>query len=128
MCWRNKPTRHETGDIANTVIDGVDGFILDRETAEGDYPVQAVNWLVKSALEAEKIIDWRKEFNDIKLYSVTPYGTAESVACAAVAAVLDLKVDLIVIFTETGKIARLVTKYKPQVPVIVVSQQEDVIQ
>lgn len=48
-------------------------------------------------------------------------------ACAAVSAVLDLKVDLIVVFTETGKLARLVSKYKPHVPIICVSQQEDVV-
>lgn len=59
------------------------------------------------------MIDWRKTFNDIKTYSPAPYGTAESVACASVQAVLDLKVDIIVVITETGKLARLVAKYKP---------------
>jgi pyruvate kinase len=83
---------------------------------------------VKCALEAEKTIDYRKSYNDIKLYSPGPYGSAESVACAAVSSVLDLKVDLIVVATETGKLARMVAKYKPEVPVVCVSVNECVIQ
>jgi pyruvate kinase len=59
MTHNTKPTRHESADIANTIIDGADGFMLDIETSEGNYAADAVNWLVKSALEAEKIIDWR---------------------------------------------------------------------
>lgn len=114
--------------MSNSVLDGVDGFILDTETAEGEYPVNAVQSLVKCCLEAEKTIDWRKAYNDIKLYSPGPYGSAESVACASVSSVLDLKVDLIVVATETGKLARLVAKFKPEVPVVCVSQNEVIIQ
>jgi pyruvate kinase len=84
--------------------------------------------LVKCCLEAERTIDWRKAYNDIKLYSPGPYGSAESVACASVASVLDLKVDLIVVATETGKLARMVAKYKPCVPIVCVSQSEVVVQ
>lgn len=123
-----RPTRAEANEVSFAVIDGVDGFILDVETADGEYPVNAVQSLVKCCLEAEKTIDWRKAFNDIKLYSPGPYGSAESVACASVASVLDLKVDLIVVSTETGKLARLVAKYKPEVPVVCVSTNEQVVQ
>ena len=122
-----KPTRSEANEVSGAIIDGVDCFVLDRETAEGEFPVNAVTNLVKCSLEAEKIIDWRKAYNDIKLYSPGPYGSAESVACASVASVLDLKVDLIVVATETGKLARMVAKYKPSVPIICVSQIESVV-
>lgn len=84
--------------------------------------------LAKCTVEAEKTIDWRKTFNDLKLYSPAPYGTAESVACAAVASVLDLKVDLIVVLTETGKLARLVAKYKPEVCIVCCSPNESIVQ
>lgn len=128
MIHKPKPTRHEASDISNCVLEGTDGFVLDQETGEGNFPVQAVEQIVKCSLEAEKMIDWRKNFNDIKMYSPAPYGTAESVACASVQAVLDLKVDIIVVMSETGKLARLVAKYKPQVPVICCSQNDFVIQ
>lgn len=74
--------------------------------------------LAKCCVEAEQTIDHKKCFNDLKLYSPAPYGTAESVACAAVSGVLELKVDLLVILTDTGKLARLVSKYRPEVNVV----------
>ena len=83
--------------------------------------------LAKCCAESEKCLDYRKLFNDTKLYSPAPYGTAESVAAAAVSAVLDLKVDLIVIFTDTGKLTRLVAKYKPEVSVITASSSDIVL-
>ena len=83
--------------------------------------------LSKCCTEAEKTIDYRKCFNDLKLYSPAPYGTAESVACAAVNAVLDLKVNVIVVATETGKLARLVSKYRPEVAVICCSSHASVV-
>ena len=128
MVRRNRPTRHEAADITNAVLDGVDGFLLDIETSEGEYPVECIQQLVKCANEAEKLLDAKRQFNDIKMYSPAPYGTAESVACASVQAVLDLKVDMIVVLTETGKLARLVAKYKPSVPVICCSQNDFVVQ
>jgi pyruvate kinase len=123
-----RPSRAECNEVSNAVLDGVDGFVLDVETADGDYPVNCVQNLVKCCLEAERTIDWRKSYNDIKLYSPGPYGSAESVACAAVNSVLDLKVDLIVVNTETGKLARMVSKYKPEVPVVCVSHSDIIIQ
>lgn len=122
-----RPSRAEANEVCNAVVDGVDGFILDRETADGHYPVNVVQSLVKCVLEAERTIDWRKSFNDIKMYSPGPYGSAESVACASVASVLDLKVDLIVVATETGKIARMVSKYKPMVPIVLVSSNSSIV-
>lgn len=89
--------------------------------------MNVVQSLVKCVLEAERTIDWRKSFSDIKMYSPGPYGSAESVACASVASVLDLKVDLIVVATETGKIARMVSKYKPMVPIMLVSSNNAIV-
>jgi pyruvate kinase len=118
MVGQARPLRSEASDVSNAVLDGVDAIVLNDETVVGDYPINAVSMLSKCCVEAEKTIDYRKAFNDLKLYSPAPYGTAESVACAAVSAVLDLKVDMIVVLTETGKLARLVSKYRPEVPIL----------
>lgn len=88
-----RPTRAEASDVANAILDGVDCVVLGDETASGDYPINAVSILAKCCVEAEKTIDYKKTFNDLKLYSPAPYGTAESVAQAAVSSVLDLKID-----------------------------------
>ena len=108
MVKNARPTRQEASDVSNAIMDGVDCVVLDDETAFGDYPINAVSMLGKCCIEAESTIDYRKAFNDLKLYSPSPYGTAESVACAAVNSVLDLKVDLLIVLTDTGKLARLV--------------------
>jgi pyruvate kinase len=122
-----RPTRSEASDVSNAVLDGVDACLLNDETVIGDYPINAVSMLAKCCVEAEKTIDYRKAFNDLKLYSPAPYGTAESVSCAAVAAVLDLKVDLIIVLTESGKLARLVSKYRPEVPILCCSSNNNVV-
>jgi len=127
MVSQARPMRSEASDVSNAVLDGVDGIVLNDETVIGDYPINAVSMLAKCCVEAEKTIDYRKAFNDLKLYSPAPYGTAESVACAAVSAVLDLKVDMIVVLTETGKLARLVSKYRPEVPILCCSSSDNVI-
>ena len=122
-----RPTRSEATEISSAVLDGIDGIVLNNETANGNYPVQAVVMLSKCCVEAEKTVDHRKTYNDLKLYSPAPYGTAESVSCAAVAAVLDLKIDLIIVLSETGKLARLVAKYRPEVAVICCSSSDAVV-
>jgi pyruvate kinase len=122
-----RPTRAEASDVANAILDGVDCVVLGDETASGDYPINAVSILAKCCVEAEKTIDYKKVFNDLRLYSPAPYGTAESVAQAAVSSVLDLKIDQIVVVTETGKLARLVAKYKPEVGIFACSTQDFVV-
>jgi len=127
MCKNARPSRQEASDVSNAIMDGVDAVVLDDETAFGDYPINAVSMLGKCMIEAESTIDYRKCFNDLKLYSPSPYGTAESVACAAVNSVLDLKVDLIIILTDTGKLARLTAKYRPECAIICCSSNKAVI-
>ena len=56
-----------------------------------------------------------------------PYGTSESVAQSAVASVLDLKIDQIIVVTETGKLARLVSKFKPEVGLFVCTTSDVVV-
>lgn len=122
-----RPSRAEASEIATCILDGVDAFLLNNETAQGDYPINAVNILSKCCAEAEKTIDYKKIFSDLKLYSPAPYGTAEAVAAAAVASVIDLKLDLIIVVTETGRMGRLVSKYKPEVPILVASENDYVV-
>ena len=116
-----RPTRAEASDVANAVLDGTDAVMLSGETANGDYPLNAVTIMAKICVEAEKMIDYRRLYSDIKLYSQSPVSTAEAVSAAAVATVLDLNIDLVIVLTDTGKIARYVAKYKPPVPILACS-------
>lgn len=116
-----RPTRAEAGDVANAVIDGSDCVMLSGETAGGNYPLNAVTIMAKICVEAEKMLDYKRIFNDLKLYTPVPLTTAEAVASAAVQTVLDLNIDLIIVLTDTGKMARFVAKYRPSVPILACS-------
>lgn len=122
-----RPTRAEASDVANAVLDGTDAVMLSGETANGDYPLNAVTIMAKICVEAEKMIDYKRLYNDLKLYSSGPLPTAEAVASAAVSTVLDLNIDLIIVLTDTGKIARFVSKYRPPVPILACSISQSVI-
>lgn len=116
-----RPTRAEASDVANAVLDGTDCVMLSGETAGGDYPLNAVQIMAKVCVEAERMLDYKRIYSDIKLYTASPVPTAEAVSSAAVATVLDLNIDLIIVLTDTGKIARYVAKYKPSVPILACS-------
>jgi pyruvate kinase len=80
-----RPTRAEAGDVANAVLDGTDCVMLSGESANGDYPLNAVTIMAKICVEAEKMTDYRRVYNDLRLFTPGPLSTAESVASAAVA-------------------------------------------
>lgn len=122
-----RPTRAEASDVANAVIDGTDCVMLSGESANGDYPINAVTIMGKICAEAEKTLDHKRIYSDIKMYSPMPIQTAEAVAAAAVATVLDLNIDLIIVLTDSGKLARLVAKYKPSVPILACSVSKSVV-
>ena len=117
-----RPTRAEASDVANAILDGTDCVMLSGECANGDYPINAVTIMAKICVEAEKTINYRRLYNDIKLYTATPVGTAEAVASAVCSAVLDQKdISLIIALTDTGKLARLISKYRPEVNILACS-------
>ena len=84
-----RPTRAEASDVANAVLDGTDCVMLSGECANGDYPINAVSIMSKICVEAEKTINYRRNFNDIKGYTPLPISTAEAVASALCSSVLD---------------------------------------
>jgi pyruvate kinase len=123
-----RPSRAEASDVANAVLDGTDCVMLSGECADGDYPINAVSIMSKICVEAEKTINYKRVFNDLKMYTSTPTTTAEGVACAVCSAVLDQKdISLIIVVTETGKLAKYVSKYRPEVSVLACSNNDYVV-
>jgi len=121
MIKNPRPTRAEASDVANAVLDGSDCVMLSGETASGDYPIQAVEIMAKICVEAEKCIDYKRLYSDIRKSTPTPLSTKEAIASAAAKTAVDLNVDLVIVISETGSIARLVAKYRPIQPVLVCS-------
>ncbi|MEZ4454000.1 MAG: pyruvate kinase [Nannocystaceae bacterium] len=115
MIRNPRPTRAEASDVANAVLDGSDAVMLSGETATGAYPIQAVqtmDMIVRSTERGERY--WRDPPEDLALGHTT-----NSIARAAVACSQSLtETRAIVTYTGSGGIARLVSDYRPRVPIL----------
>ena len=128
MITNPRPTRAECADVANAVLDGTDAVMLSGETANGEYPNDAVRMMANTCLEAEAMIDFDANFEAIrhKVLSTKSMSIAESVASSAVKSSWDIKAKLIVVLTESGTSARLVAKYRPSVPILALTADPQV--
>jgi len=134
MIQNPRPTRAEATDVANAVLDGTDCVMLSGETASGDFPLEAVSYMSAMCKEAEKVeaqTDHSVLFEALREVSVskteTGRPTVPEVVCSyAVRASVDLNADLIITLTETGTTSRLVSKYKPRVPIICITHNDNV--
>lgn len=114
MINHSRPTRAETSDVANAILDGTDAVMLSGETASGQFPVEAVKTMVKVALDVE-----RSELKQQTVRTEDRNGNvSEAVAEAACRAASTLKARAIVAFTQSGGTARLIAKFRPQLPII----------
>ncbi|QDZ19726.1 pyruvate kinase [Chloropicon primus] len=112
-----RPTRAEATDISNAVIDGVDGIILGAETLRGLFPVLCVKTVLLCAKQAETIFDNNQHFNSV-LKRTAFLSQLESMASSTVRVADKIQAALIVVVTGSGRTARFVAKYRPDVPVI----------
>jgi pyruvate kinase len=126
MIENPRPTRAEASDVANAIIDGTDAVMLSAETATGKFPVEAVKSMVRIAEEIERshVIDTGPHY-DIPLEPVqggaTP--TEWAVAAATVEAVRRIDAPLIATFTLTGFTARVVSSFRPPVPIVALTSE-----
>jgi pyruvate kinase len=110
-----RPTRAETTDVANAVLDGTDALMLSTETATGRYPVEALRMMDRIIVYTE-----RQYFKNLHAMRYTLHVTdfAEAAADAACRAAEDIKAKALVAFTQSGFTARLISKFRPDVPII----------
>ena len=121
-------SRNEALDVAQAVSDGADCLLLRDETANGENPVLALTTMSKICLEIEATLNYKTLFTEARLYTPTPVSTAESIAQAVCGAAQDQKsIHLIAVVSETGKLGRIVAKYKPAVKILVASPSERVV-
>jgi len=117
-----RPTRAETTDVANAILDGTDAVMLSGETASGLYPVESVRMMAKIAETTEKALNYREMFRKHRQAGQTTITDQISQAVAGTA--LDLKVAAIITPTESGYTARLISKYRPSCPIVAVTYNE----
>jgi len=120
-----RPTRAEASDVANAIYDGSSAVMLSGETASGSRPVEAVRTMVQLALEAEKNL---REFGTLQQIKPHPSNdVTEAVAQAAITMANHLNSAAIIVMTETGFSARLVSKYRPDCPIIAITFTREIV-
>jgi len=120
MTENPRPTRAEASDVANAIFDGSDAVMLSAETATGKYPVEAVSMMASIIEEAEaSITEFPRPAPQERLK------VAETVAELVCHASRELHMKLIAVFTHSGFTARLISRYRPLVPIVAFSPEEE---
>jgi pyruvate kinase len=115
-----KPTRAEASDVANAILDGSSAVMLSGETATGRYPVAAVQTMAALALKAESYL---KEYGHLQKSQPNPANViTEAVSQAAVQMATHLGAQAIISLTTTGFTSRLVSKHRPDCPILAVTE------
>eukprot|EP00245_Coleochaete_scutata_P005806 TRINITY_DN19679_c0_g1_i1.p1 TRINITY_DN19679_c0_g1~~TRINITY_DN19679_c0_g1_i1.p1 ORF type:complete len:547 (-),score=87.04 TRINITY_DN19679_c0_g1_i1:734-2311(-) len=115
-----RPTRAEATDVANGVLDGADCILLGAETLRGLYPVETVSTVRAICAEAEKVYNQAYYFKKTVKFVGEPMAQLESIASSAVRAASKVNASVLIVFSSSGRAARLIAKYRPVMPVLVV--------
>jgi pyruvate kinase len=121
MVTNPRPTRAETTDVANAILDGTDALMLSDETTLGTHPVEAVAVLDRIARSTEPYMDEQVFLNE----AVTEFlpVTATAISRAACRLAQDLLAAAIVASTSSGSTARLVARFRPSCPVVALTPE-----
>jgi pyruvate kinase len=112
-----EPTRAEASDVANAILDGTSAVMLSGETAVGDYPVEAVQYMDRVALAVEPSLGYRHEIPQAE--DEPTIGQAMSNAACDIAEALSAKAILVPTFT--GRTASAVARLRPRRPIIAIT-------
>ena len=116
MITNPRPTRAESTDVANAIYDGTSAIMLSGETANGKYPVEAVRTMARIAERTERDINYKKRFfmaNERENDDVT--GAISHATCTTA---YDLNAAAIITITKSGQTAKMVSKFRPSIPII----------
>jgi len=120
MTENPRPTRAEASDVANAVFDGSDAVMLSAETATGKYPAEAVGMMARIIEQAEA-----SNWSSPRRVPEEKLKVAETVAELVCHASRELHMKLIAVFTHSGFTARLISCYRPVVPIVAFSPETD---
>jgi pyruvate kinase len=125
MIENPRPTRAEASDVANAIFDGTDAVMLSAETASGQYPRESVSIMARIVIEAEcnmgDFVQFRRRREHRGL------SVAETICESIAHSAEDLPMGAIAVFTETGNTARMISKYRPKVPLYAFTHSEPVV-
>ncbi|WP_019154820.1 pyruvate kinase [Robertmurraya massiliosenegalensis] len=119
-----RPTRAEASDVANAIFDGTDAIMLSGETAAGMYPIEAVQTMHNIASRAESALDHKRLLT--KRTKAIETNITDAIGQSVAHTALNLSVNAIITPTESGHTARMISKYRPQAPIIAVTYHPSV--
>ncbi|KAL0036669.1 hypothetical protein WJX79_004969 [Trebouxia sp. C0005] len=131
MKWQPQALPCEMSDVAHAIFDGADALLLGAATSIGNTPVQAVQCTAAVISAADHSLDGRQAYRHIHKTGmgdsdselIEPF---EAIVSGAARAALDMRAGLIVVLTTTGQSAYLLARYRLGLPILVVSQSEEV--
>lgn len=115
------PTRAEVNDVANAILDGTDAVMLSDETAIGAHPHLAIEAMRKIAHRIENCETFLRERYK---WDFEPTRKVESLSKAIVATARTINAKAIVAFSESGYTGRMVARYRPTRPILVITPNE----
>ncbi len=129
MTQHSRPTRAESTDVANAVIDGTDALMLSGETSAGKYPIEAVRVMDRIISYTEVSMPmqsavYKRQADILKLEG---FELPRAIAHAASRAAEETGARWIVAFTRSGFTARLISKFRPATPIVALSPEERVV-
>ncbi len=120
-----RPTRAEVSDVANAIFDGSSAVMLSGETAAGKRPVESVKTMVTLAKRAEEGLS---KYGYLQQIEPNPSNeVTEAVAQASITMANHIHAAAIVALTETGLTSRLISKYRPDCPILAVTSSMEVV-
>ena len=122
MITNPRPTRAEASDVANAIFDGTDAVMLSGETANGDYPVEAVEIMAKISIRTEQALKYSEMLHGKG--AMTNRTTTEAISHATVQVAHELNAASIITDTQTGYAARMVSKYRPRAHIVAVTPNQ----
>ncbi|KAL7493614.1 hypothetical protein ACHAWT_005204 [Skeletonema menzelii] len=128
MITNPRPTRAECSDVANACYDGTDAVMLSGETANGCYFRQAVEIMARTCSEAESSVNFDEMHQSVRNSVKRRYqlSSSESLASSAVKTAVDVGAKCIVVYSESGTTARHVAKFRPGMPIAVLTPSQQV--
>ena len=121
MISNPRPTRAEISDVANAVYDGTSAIMLSGETAAGKYPVESVRTMAKIAETTETNIHYNKRFHNAEFHIKNAVDAISHSTCGMA---IDLDAKAIVACSLSGMTARMVSRFRPPVPIIGLTTDE----
>jgi len=123
MVTNYHPTRAEATDVSNAIFDGTDAVMLSEETAMGKYPIKVVS-------EMAKIASFCENHGLTKEIPMDPKNLTEVLVNAAVKIVKgtkDFPIKAVVLFTQSGNTARILSRYRLKIPVIAITNNRETV-